>query len=158
MNWEYLQSEQYKLDMAIMVPRGLNYNSTKTMRIVAAMVEIGEVANEIRAFKFWSNKMRSSDDVIIEELIDVLHFVLSLLNADGIQAQHADIRPYKTSGFDNQIMGLYLSVANWDGMHWKSAVQYFLGLAAMLGFSGEDLERAYRRKNEINYQRQEEGY
>lgn len=157
-NWKYLQSMQRDLDMAVMEPRGLTYGATRDRRILAAMVEIGEVANEIRTFKYWSSKPRSSDDVILEELVDVLHFLLSVANADNINIWESDLRPYKTGDFNTQVLGLYQSVLKWNRMTWTSVFQYYLGLVDMLGFSAREVEYAYLRKNEINYERQEEGY
>lgn len=46
--------------------------------MLALLVEIGELANETRCFKYWSNKPASEREVILEEYVDGLHFILSI--------------------------------------------------------------------------------
>jgi len=48
-------------------------------KMMATMVEVGEMANEHRGFKYWSAK-GPNEEKLKEEYIDVLHFVLSLGN------------------------------------------------------------------------------
>ena len=45
---------------------------------LALLVELGELANETRCFKFWSTKGPSAREVILEEFVDSIHFMLSL--------------------------------------------------------------------------------
>lgn len=58
----------------------LGFNHRLTNTILAAIVELGEMANEIRCFKHWSKKPSSSRSVVLEEYVDVLHFFLSIAN------------------------------------------------------------------------------
>lgn len=58
-----------------------------TNTILACMVELGEMANEIKTFKHWSKKPASDRVVILEEYIDVVHFVLSIANQLDFNAQ-----------------------------------------------------------------------
>ncbi len=50
----------------------------KKKKMLALLVEIGELANETRCFKYWSNKPASEREVILEEYVDGLHFILSI--------------------------------------------------------------------------------
>src|SRR5579875_4105332 len=56
-------------------PRKENRHSEK---VLALLVELGELANETRCFKFWSIKPASPKEVILEEFVDGIHFILSL--------------------------------------------------------------------------------
>ena len=46
---------------------------------LALMVELAELANETRCFKFWSTKGPSAREVILEEYVDSIHFILRLI-------------------------------------------------------------------------------
>ena len=46
---------------------------------LALLIELAELANETRCFKFWSTKGPSDDAVILEEYVDSIHFLLSLV-------------------------------------------------------------------------------
>lgn len=48
--------------------------------IVELLVEIGELANETRCFKYWSNKKPSSKEVIIDEYADCFIMTLYFCN------------------------------------------------------------------------------
>lgn len=52
-----------------------------TEKLLALMVEVGELANETRSFKYWSTKEPSSKAVSLAEYADILHFVLSIANS-----------------------------------------------------------------------------
>ena len=45
---------------------------------LALLVELAELANETRCFKFWSMKGPSEIAIILEEYVDSIHFILSL--------------------------------------------------------------------------------
>src|SRR5699024_11074132 len=53
-------------------------------KYLALLVELGELANETRCFKFWSKKPGSDRAVILEEFVDNLHFILLL----GIEKEY----------------------------------------------------------------------
>src|SRR5699024_5876901 len=79
-DWTKLFNMQAKLDQYI----AENHNLTKkdnlvSKRYLALLVELGELANETRCFKFWSTKAPSHNDVILEEYVDGVHFILSLV-------------------------------------------------------------------------------
>lgn len=130
--------------------------------ILALNVEVSEIANEVRCFKFWSLKPPSSKAIIIEEFVDALHFVLELgieLNEEigSIYYLNSDIQTI-TEKFNE----LYECVSRLNRYRNTSTYQmlvselFTLGMA--LGFTDEDIEAAYLKKNEINHNRQEEGY
>jgi len=130
-------------------------------KILSLQVELGELANETRCFKFWSTKKPSSNDVILEEYVDCLHFILSI----GIEKNFMDISlnfKNDTSELSEQFLNLYVNIS--DFIICSSLDNYlnvfvnFLCLGDNLGFSKEDIENAYLHKNNINHERQDNGY
>ena len=60
------------------IAKNMTYNRKIVKRkMLALLVEIGELANETRCFKYWSNKPASEREVILEEY-GGLHFILSI--------------------------------------------------------------------------------
>lgn len=171
-------------------------------KILALQVELGELCNCWRGFKFWSNNREprlkgykeikckwcngSGDDgsgvcpdckcegyvykeynPLLEEYVDCLHFILSIgldINVD------TNINYGMTNSRDvtEQFFEVYRDV-----LEVKESVEFefdevekyrdllvpdFLGLGKMLGFTWEQVEEAYFKKNEINHQRQASDY
>src|SRR5699024_7652437 len=78
MNWKLLFEKQVELDAYITNNHDLSGSDLFEKKILALFVELGELANETRCFKFWSMKERNSNSVILEEYVDNIHFLLSL--------------------------------------------------------------------------------
>ena len=60
--------------------------------MLALLVEIGELANETRSFKFWSVKPASEKKIILEEFVDGIHFILSLGIECGFHKQPLELK------------------------------------------------------------------
>lgn len=89
MNTITLFKMQKALDSHIESQHGLQNEDLFERKVLALLVEIGELANETRCFKFWSVKPSSERNVILEEFVDGVHFILSLgieCGYDGIQS------------------------------------------------------------------------
>lgn len=161
MNWEALFKMQKGLDEYISNNHNLAHDELFEEVVLALLVELGELANETRCFKFWSNKERSESDVILEEYVDNIHFLLSIgLSKDY---QFATIITQETAldqtdqfllVFDN-CMKFYRDTSE---DNYITLFQSYLQLAGLLGFSEAAIQKAYHEKNEVNYQRQQEGY
>lgn len=84
-----LLDKQSRLDAFIdnNMKEDLSSKERLTNTILAAIVEISELANEIRCFKHWSKKESSHKDILLEEYVDVLHFFLSIGNQLNFSAQ-----------------------------------------------------------------------
>lgn len=83
MELKELYTKQKQLDDYVISNKGLegmNPEDRLTNTILAMMVETGELANEVRTFKHWSDKPMSHPSIVIEEYVDVLHFFLSIGN------------------------------------------------------------------------------
>ena len=45
-----------------------------------------------------------------------------------------------------------------DYLRYDIVLEHFVGLGVMLGFTWEQIEQAYMKKNAVNFERQENGY
>ena len=188
MNLEKLFEMQRKLDEKIVEEKGLQGQDLIDKKILALQVELGELANEWRGFKFWSirqepttNDLRVADykengeaiietyNPLLEEYVDCLHFILSIgldLKLGGPYV----IGTYKGPNIIRQFNFVYQDVSKLDvaiNEDWEEGeifeqydelVRGFLGLGEMLGFTREEIEQSYYEKNRINHERQENGY
>lgn len=59
-------------------------------RIMALSVEVGELANATRCFKYWSQKEAESKERQLDEYADVLHFFLSVGNTLGFTVSEVE--------------------------------------------------------------------
>lgn len=163
MNTTILFKMQKALDSHIESQHGLEDEELFDRKVLALLVEIGELANETRCFKFWSVKPASEKDVILEEFVDGVHFILSL----GIECGFEDIESI-TAGksmetdMSNQFITVYESIQNFRNSRSKedyiTLFKRYIDLAGLLELNDEQIEQAYIKKNEVNYARQREGY
>lgn len=156
MNIERLLKMQKELDDHI--NRSHPTDGIRTYKkVLALIVEIAELANETRCFKFWSNKRSGDREAILEEGADVLHFLFSIANDLGIT--HVNYQPIRNPIIEAQFLALFdhaRLVSN--KRHWEITFSLFVALMESLGYSWDELEKAYIRKNKINHERQEKGY
>lgn len=162
MNLNKLFSMQETLDKRIETEHNLQNENLLHKKVLALFVEIGELANETRCFKFWSKKGPSAREVILEEYVDGLHFILSI----GITTGFMDIslssctnhNSDATDGFLrlNSLISNFLNSSTKE--NYVQLFNCFLNLGEVLGFSESDIEAAYICKNEINHERQDQGY
>lgn len=161
MDWELLFEKQVKLDAYISNNHDLSKADLFEQKILALLVELGELANETRCFKFWSMKARNEDSVIIEEYVDNIHFLLSLgleKNLAFKEITYEKKNVSETAQF-NQIFE-YISKFREDTTkeNYLNLFKAYLQLANILGFSNEAIMKAYDAKNEVNFARQDQGY
>jgi dimeric dUTPase (all-alpha-NTP-PPase superfamily) len=163
MNTIKLFKMQKALDRHIESQHGLEQEDLFDRKVLALLVEIGELANETRCFKFWSVKPSSEREVILEEFVDGVHFILSL----GIECGYEDIEsitPNKTAEIDtsNQFLSIYESAQKFRNSRRKDdyvkLFESYMELALLLGMNDDQIEQAYIQKNEVNYDRQRKGY
>lgn len=163
MNLSKLYDMQRALDEYIEQENHVANENLLSHKLLALLVELGELANETRCFKFWSKKGPSKKEIILEEYVDGIHFLLSI----GLELKFdsfTQIKEPASTSYDltDQFLAVYeafhhLKKEKTLSSYEKAWEEYVL-LANMLGFSTEDIERAYIEKNEVNYKRQREGY
>lgn len=189
MNLEKLFEMQRKLDERIEQEHPRQEGEDRlAKKILALQVELGELANEWRGFKYWSNdqeartktyksKLSPSGEFyrgiyeanpLLEEYVDCLHFILSI-GLDLRMDEVADELDFEYAGRDiidcfvdlnSDITDLYYIRENDDlnsYLH-ESLFSKFIRLGELLGFTWEQVEQAYMKKNAVNFERQENGY
>lgn len=152
---------QGQLDARIFAQHDTSREKTRIDRCLALCVEIGELANETRCFKYWSVRPSSPKDVLLEELEDSIHFLLSL----GIDLE--DTSEAIEGQDDQQDLSLTFldfyraSIRLLDDFNLETYLVCFgfiCVLAEKLRFSESDLVTYYLRKNQKNHQRQDTSY
>lgn len=159
-------------------------------KFFALLVEQGEAASERPEwFKYWSahpkgNSLKNAEkyasaynlplipivrDPFLEELVDQLHFILSIGNELELQCWAENWWMVKSNIIDAQmsftkhLIDLYFA---WRGNyhvttlgdHYKNLLSCFLGIISAIGYTSDELVKAYYEKNKINHERQEDGY
>ncbi|QKI80565.1 dUTP diphosphatase [Kroppenstedtia eburnea] len=202
MNLAKLFELQKELDDRIIDKKGLKGQNLLPNKILALQVELGELANEWRGFKHWSNDQTPRIRVeigackqcagtgktvigdpttpdcwscdgegeeiknpLLEEYVDCLHFILSI----GLELDMEEWSPYFSkiiASAENEITIQFQDIFRYTcllrgkerKLAWDRLAAHLLGLADMLGFTWEDVEAVYIRKNRVNHFRQTEGY
>jgi dimeric dUTPase (all-alpha-NTP-PPase superfamily) len=164
-------------------------------KILALMVELGELCQEWRGFKFWSHDQKPRRAVyeickycegrktlgfqretcwyccgeglqivkrpLLEEYVDGLHFILSVGLELGVKVERVNVI-LKCESIIKQFLWIYGQCSELvifeSGKRYLELLQMYLGLGEMLGFTWEEVEQAYMKKNEENHSRQERGY
>jgi dimeric dUTPase (all-alpha-NTP-PPase superfamily) len=179
-NLSYLFQLQKVLREHIIKQHNLNEREILPNLICGLITEIGELANETRCFKHWSIKPQSPKEKILEEYVDVLHFLLEIglsefeQYGEWYQVHYMftnNKEPIKEQTITKQFNSMITEVGNlndtlFDNCYTANSVEdsyenvfrLFMGLGEMLGFTLNEIEQAYLDKNAVNHQRQEQGY
>ncbi|WP_432358200.1 dUTP diphosphatase [Sporosarcina sp. UB5] len=129
---------------------------------LALLVELAELANETRCFKFWSSKGPSEKEVILEEYVDSIHFILSL----GIEKELDSLKEWPVGEVMGDLTEVFLKtvtaiqefIAKSDMESYKNVWIHYAAIAKKIGISYIEIMQAYVEKNEENYKRQQTGY
>ncbi len=152
---------QRTLNERILKEHGLDSSNLRNKKFLALLTEIGELANETRCFKYWSKKGPSPKEIILEEYVDCLHFILTI----GLDFGYTDVEPdgeIERSDLSSHFINLFLSVnemvicASRDS--YQVLMEDFISLGVALGFTDEEVTRSYLLKNEENHRRQSTDY
>jgi len=162
-NFEIIRKMQAELDQRILEIHELNEVDTFERRVIALLVELGELANETRCFKYWSNKLPSERNVILEEYVDGIHFLVSLGNTLKVEYTDEMFKHHVNDLDINKLfIELYSEIAelsrNIKVTHFSLVFNNYLNLGYALGFTIEDIYEGYFKKNKINHKRQESNY
>ena len=158
---EELFQAQGQLDQRIADEHHVSYQSTRDRRIMALIVEIGELANATRCFKYWSNKGSEDKSIVLDEYADGLHFFLSL----GIDIKTDKKVYHLTKHQEDLTKQFHLVYHNIDVFYKKQddnsyirAFQSFFNLLPLFGYRWKELKDAYYKKLQVNYDRQNNNY
>lgn len=197
MNLNKLFEMQKELDEKIL-ERFTNLKNEDLLpkKILALQVELGELCQEWRGFKFWSEKQTPlqkwsggcdkcdyweakqnnrqsfskcdcfnglrSVNTILEEYVDVLHFILSIgleLNVeDYVDDSDFNLYAYESLQDTTKIFNLIFRQINMveeykDDFKYRGLWTLFMVLGNRLGFTWEQIEQAYMSKNAENHAR-----
>lgn len=159
MNLPQLFQMQKVLDERIVQEHGIEGKVLLLEKVVALRVELAELANETRCFKYWSDKPASEREIILEEYVDGLHFILSIGLELGVDKslETLDIKPFFYNKIAEQFNKLFILEWNFK-FDYEFGLDLFIALGEMLGFTWREIEQAYLEKNKVNHQRQDDGY
>lgn len=155
MNIKKMLETQKKLDEANLKKAGIEEYPIEEVK-TAYRVELGELLQEWKQFKFWKlSKGEIDREKLIEEWADCCHFALSLENEYKLDDE--DVQSRINSKMTNEIYGIYDTIDDCFKVDdWVLLETISLGLK--LGFTLEELEQAYYRKNKINWDRVNSNY
>lgn len=161
MNWRTLFNMQRELDNYILAQHDLKDENVFDKKVLALLVEVGELANETRCFKYWSVKPASEKSIIAEEYVDGIHFILSLgleLGLDQYQPDNLENSEDLTALFHQVFRTISELKEEKTVKVYKQLFDTYIKLGEKLGFSANDIKNAYADKNKINFERQNQGY
>lgn len=157
---------QAKLDEEIMKEYGLT-EIDETKLSFAILDEVGELTHELKGNWCWWKKTQPKVDKskVLGELVDVWHFVLSYTNNFDDGESMFDTGTYefdrgykyylsKTHFNKNALTNLFSELID----SWLEKLVILVVITEYLGFTIEDVHKAYCDKNKVNYQRLKEGY
>ncbi|GIO21726.1 dUTP diphosphatase [Oceanobacillus sp. J11TS1] len=163
MDWNQLFEMQQELDTYIENNHDLSEVNLFHEKHLALLVELGELANETRCFKFWSTKPRNDQQVILAEYVDVLHFLMSIGIEKDFYYQSGGKLDLEDDITESECFyQVYAKAIAYREIptneNYQQLFSWTLQLGNQLGFTDKDIQQAYLEKNQINYQRQDEGY
>lgn len=173
MKFTEMFASQKELDQKIDAQHNLKNEDLFTKKVVALLVEVGELANEIRFFKFWSYKKPSPKEIILDEYSDCIHFLLSIGNdLSTLYKTEVQLHNFEKKidyrEFTEQFLTLigYICKMNQKNEfkkietidYYYNAFEMLLAIGHELGFSEKDIEMGYYRKHQENFHRQAIGY
>lgn len=163
---ETMLKKQDELNSAIMKEYGLTTISKEQIDL-ATLDEIGEFTHELKGDWCWWKKSQEPVDrnKVLGELVDVWHFVLSYTNNfnDGESMFDTETDEFdrgykyylsKTHFNKNALTNLYSELID----SWLEKLIILVVITEYLGFTIEQVYKAYCEKNKVNYQRLESGY
>ncbi len=161
-NFNHLFSLQRELDNRIVQEHGLEGQNLFENKLLALKVEVGELANETRCFKYWSKKAPSPKETILEEYVDGIHFILSLGLELGVThgklPVEVDERQTAVHGFHEVYRSIERVAEAKDKDAYFHLMEQYLVLGRLIGLRFDEIDAAYLKKNEVNHNRQEQGY
>ena len=160
MNFDLLFTLQKQLDDRIVQEHGLKDIDLFENKLLALKVELGELANETRCFKYWSKKAPSPKETILEEYVDGIHFILSL----GLELGITTFEGLPEKMMISEVRAFHHVYRSIDRLATEKEEAYnglmesYLTLGQAIGLHYEEISEAYLKKNKVNHNRQDQGY
>lgn len=147
---------QKELDKKIIETHKPSTESLRDKMILALFVEIAELANEIQSFKYWKINKNFSDENILEEFSDGIHFILSFyLYFKNVPLE---INPNTEEKDINKQFNLVFELISKfknsnDFQDLLNLFEVYLGIIKNLSYSDKQIKEAYISKNKKNLNR-----
>jgi dimeric dUTPase (all-alpha-NTP-PPase superfamily) len=106
------------------------------------MVEVGELANETRCFKYWSSKGPSAKEIVIDEYADCILMILMFCNYLDISLDEEFEEPSSRDVIEQFIYMYDLCskvIENYNKEYIKRILSNFIYLGKLLNFTDEDI-------------------
>lgn len=143
--------------------------------VLGLIVEIAECANEWRGFKYWSTNQAprvkafrgpfidpedgEEYNPLLEEYADGFHFVLKLAIGSCFYATYEPNHHYKEKTIEEQFLTVMdFAIGMYESDYIHELFHSYIHLGHMLGFTDQEIEKAYFEKNKENLARQARGY
>lgn len=160
MNFKKIINAQIKLEKALIESHNFDFYKIRHQAIIALITEVAELANEIQSFKYWKKTKKINTDLLNEEYVDGIHFIVSFM----IQLKTKyEIKPLiKYSDINEQILSIFILITkfkkHFNKRNIKKIMALYLGLAKLLNISDTEIEKWYFKKNKINFERIKNNY
>ncbi|PEU05205.1 hypothetical protein CN527_02360 [Bacillus cereus] len=166
LNIQKIFEAQDKLDRKVVEVHGLEGRNLTGDVTQALYTELGELSNEIGFFKYWKKNKKDDKARQYDEWADCMHFMASLGNKYGhVELILGTSKTFKIAekfiehdySFHKLLSIIYKTDYSciFDYSHALSAL---LAIGKKMEMSGEDMEKAYFEKNQVNYDRLASGY
>ncbi|RHZ37007.1 dUTP diphosphatase [endosymbiont GvMRE of Glomus versiforme] len=169
--FDFLQEKQKNLDIFIHQQNELETKDTFFLRKISLFVEIGEVANELKTFKYWKKDKKVDLKKVQIELIDCLHFFLSLSNSAKVDFTSYRFQKFlskKEFALNNLLLNLFERTKKLNlprprkikgkisktEKNYQDWLRIFEKLCWQANLDEKKLLDVYKQKNEINQKRQ----
>ncbi|WNE41879.1 MAG: hypothetical protein AD073_000214 [Mycoplasmataceae bacterium] len=160
-----IKDKQKYLDSLIHLKKNFSFSQTFNLRKLALLVELGEFSNELESFKFWKiNKKEKDENKVKEELIDCLHFFISIINDLNVSIDLDSKEDYGCFDLNELLLKIFESTTyfslNMKNSHsiCNNWLRLFLEICNNLQLSSDELLSSYLQKNKLNIERLNSGY
>lgn len=149
---------QRVLDEAILKEQGIVWDEKiEEQTKVALFVELGELMNEMPTkFKHWKKTAKDNREAALAEYVDALHFQMSLFNYYKLETNV--FLDYKNRNFriGMELSDLLINCVRYS--HSPTGINQLFDIGSYLGFTWDEIYKAYKAKNAVNYERLKNGY
>ncbi len=154
---------QRELDNAILKEHGNVYDrNIAEKNKIALLVELGEMMNELPTyFKHWKFTAENNREKALVEYVDALKFELSLFNYYKETVEY--MNEYDNYGklikstlkLSEVLLTCIICLSESEV---KLSLEWLFNIGNYLGFTWEEIYKAYKAKNAVNYERLKNGY
>ncbi|MEG0124046.1 MAG: dUTP diphosphatase [Malacoplasma sp.] len=158
MDWTKIIQLQKDLDETLKTTHMYDDSDVFLKKKLALIVELSELANEVKVFKYWSVNKNIDHEKALFEYVDCMHFILSFSITFDIEIEKIKLKD-ATTDISDFILLVITKCINIDNKETcEEALSYFLTLGDLLNFTHKDIEKYYLLKNSINFKRIKDNY